>query len=303
MPPPLPSEFYGAHMGQGQFFNDSGSREQQQHQVHVQHMNGVNEQNSGQGVGFSKSSTFERTLEQNRSKTNSPVLPASTASVATTQLMMEATAKTKKEKKSKVEKKSHQDDGVNNAENINKQIEQNDAKKKGWILCHIALLLKLFTNAHFKSHRSRSLFFQILEKKKEKNGKKEKLHENGNVDSHSKNSKKGQKEIDVQVDHYDGDVIMFGEIPVEISVSPSGNAGRVNTDAAFEEKTTARTKKVKLNKAAVGTLPATKKEETGVKRVQVSNPHSKQLCEDSISNAPAQGSEVKRKAILSMLKK
>ena len=137
MPPPLPSEFFGAHMGQGQFVSESGLREQQQHQVHLQQMNGVNEQNSGQTASLTKSTTFERPLEQNRSKTNSPVFPASTPSIAATQLMMEATIKTKKEKKSKAEKKNYQEDEGNNTENMNKQIEQNGVKKKGYYLYNV----------------------------------------------------------------------------------------------------------------------------------------------------------------------
>lgn len=98
---------------------------------------------------------------------------------------------------------------------------------------------------------------------------------------------------------------MFGEIPVEISPSPSGNANRGNTEATFEETTMVWAKKTnsKSFKAAADTLPVTKNEEASDKPVQVSDSGGKQSTTSTVSNTLAPGSEVKRKAILSMLKK
>ena len=120
MPPPLPAEFYGAHMGQGQFFGDSGLEEQRQHQMHLQTT-----------AGTMKSSTFERPLEQNRSKTNSPTIPSSTTSISTTQSIIGATKAKRERRPNPNPTKQPRDDEDSNAENIDKQIEQNGDKKKG----------------------------------------------------------------------------------------------------------------------------------------------------------------------------
>ena len=128
MPPPLPSEFYSMHMGQGQYLGDTGLREQQ-HQVHSQQMNGTNDRRNSQGAP-TKPSTFERPLEQRRSKNSSPDLPVSTPSAAASQ-SIEASIKVKKEKKSRTEKKKARIGEGSNAGNVNKQTEGNEAKEEG----------------------------------------------------------------------------------------------------------------------------------------------------------------------------
>ena len=114
-----------------------------------------------------------------------------------------------------------------------------------------------------------------IDNKKDKNSKKEKVDDNktsGGGDGNSKNSGNDTKKKGEHVDvHDEGNVIMFGEIPVEISPSPSGNTDRISSDIIFEEMK-ASAKKVKAksipSKATADAVSVTKHKEGIARTIQ-----------------------------------
>ena len=101
----------------------------------------------------------------------------------------------------------------------------------------------------------------------------------------------------------DGNVIMFGEIPVEIS--STGNGDRLSNDIAFQEMR-APTKKIKAkptsSKATMNAVSVTKYKKKGITNMaQV--PDSDDHKGSTSGNTSTTLAEERRKAILSLLKK